>query len=129
MYTGVINHLKQLREICKEMHMGAAETLARFFRAENSRDWAAYRTFLHEDVAWHLHAEQETVFRGVEAYLRAIQDAYRGSSTQFHVEELHESACGERIAALLIDDAGKRSFEVFDLKDGLIWREHEFLLG
>lgn len=109
--------------------MGAAETLASFFQAENDRDWETYRTFLHADVVWHLHAEHERVIQGVEEYLRAIRDAYRDSSTQFHVEEMHESARGERIAVLLVDDNGARSFEVFDFEDGRIRREHEFLLG
>lgn len=109
--------------------MGAAETLASFFQAENDRDWKSYRTFLHADVIWHLHAEHETVIQGVEEYLRAIQDAYRNSSTRFRVGEMHESARGERIAVMLIDDDGRRSFEVFDFEDGRIRCEHEFLLG
>ena len=109
--------------------MGAAETLASFFQAENDRDWEAYRTFLHTDVVWHLHAEHETVIQGVEEYLRFMQNAYRDSSVWFHVEEMHESVRGERVAALLIDDDGKRSFEVFDFEDDKIRCEHEFLLG
>lgn len=109
--------------------MGAAETLASFFQAENDRDWETYRTFLHADVVWHLHAEHERVIQGIEEYLRVIQDAYRDSNTQFHVEEMHESAHRERIVVLLIDDNGARSFEVFDFEDGRIRCEHEFLLG
>ena len=87
--------------------MNAVETLARFFQAENDRDWGAYRTFLHEDVVWHLHGEEDRTIRGVEEYLRAIRD----------------------VVVLLVDDSRKRSFEVFDFEDGLIRREHEFLLG
>ncbi|WP_130811224.1 nuclear transport factor 2 family protein [Olsenella sp. Marseille-P4559] len=109
--------------------MGAAETLASFFQAENDRDWETYRTFLHADVVWHLHAEHERVIQGIEEYLRVMQDAYRDSNTRFRVEEMHESARGERIAVLLIDDDGARSFEVFDFEDGRIRGEHEFLLG
>ena len=110
--------------------MGAAETLAGFFQAENDRDWETYRTFLHADVVWHLHAEHERgVIQGLEEYLRAIQDAYHDSSTRFRVEEMYESARGEQVAVLLIDDGGKRSFEVFDFEDGRIRCEHEFLLG
>ena len=109
--------------------MNAVETLARFFQAENDRDWEAYRTFLHEDVVWHLHGEGDRTIRGVEEYMRTIQDAYAGSGARFRVEEAHEAACGIRVVVLLVDDAGKRSFEVFDFEDGLIRREHEFLLG
>ena len=69
------------------------------------------------------------VIQGIEEYLRAIQAAYHDSSTRFRVEEMYESARGERVAVLLIDDDGKRSFEVFDFEDGRIRCEHEFLLG
>ena len=109
--------------------MKAVETLARFFRAENDRDWETYRAFLHPDVVWHLHGEEDRTIRGVEEYLRAIRDAYAGSGARFRVEEAHEAACGIRVVVLLVDDAGKMSFEVFDFEDGLIRREHEFLLG
>ena len=109
--------------------MNAVETLARFFQAENDRDWEAYRTFLHEDVVWHLHDEGDRTIRGVEEYMRTIQDAYAGSDARFRVEEAHEAARGSRVVVLLVDDSGKMSFEVFDFEDGLIRREHEFLLG
>ena len=55
--------------------------------------------------------------------------AYAGSDARFRVEEAHEAARGSRVVVLLVDDSGKRSFEVFDFEDGLIRREHEFLLG
>lgn len=109
--------------------MGAAEALESFFRAENDRGWEGYRTFLHADVAWHLHAGRETVIQGAEGCLRAMQGAYRGSGARFRVEEVHESARGERAAALLVDDGGRRPLEVFDFEDGRIRRGHEFLLG
>ena len=109
--------------------MKALETLARFFQAENERDWEAYRAFLHEDVVWHLHGEEDRTIRGVEEYRRTIRDAYAGSGARFRVEEAHEAADGSRAVVLLVDDSGKRSFEVFDFEDGLIRREHEFLLG
>ena len=109
--------------------MNAVETLARFFQAENDRDWEAYRAFLHEDVVWHLHGEEDRTIRGVEEYLRAIRDAYAGSGARFRVEEAHEAACGSRVVVLLVDDAVNRSLEVFDFEDGLIRCEHEFLLG
>ena len=72
--------------------MNAVETLARFFQAENDRDWEAYRTFLHEDVVWHLHGEEDRTIRGVEEYLRAIRDAYAGSGARFRVEETRRPA-------------------------------------
>lgn len=107
----------------------AMDTLVRFFRAENERDWETYRAFLHEDVVWHLHGEGDRTIRGVEEYLQTIRDAYAGSDTRFRVEEAHEAADGSRVVVLLVDDSGRRSCEVFDVEDGLIRREHEFLLG
>lgn len=52
------------------------ETLIRFFRAENERDWETYRTFLHPEVVWHLHGERDRTIRGVEDYLQTVRDAY-----------------------------------------------------
>lgn len=52
--------------------MGAAETLASLFQAENDRDWETYRTFLHEDVVWHLHAEHERVIHADVARDRGL---------------------------------------------------------
>lgn len=109
--------------------MNAVEVLARFFRAENERDWETYRALLHEDVVWHLHGEQDRTIRGVDEYLQTIRDAYAGSDAHFRVEEAHEAADGRRVVVLLVDDSGRRSCEVFDIEDGLIRREHEFLLG
>ena len=109
--------------------MNAVEVLARFFRAENERHWETYRAFLHEDVVWHLHGEQDRTIRGVDEYLQTIRDAYAGSDAHFRVEEAHEAADGRRVVVLLVDDSGRRSCEVFDVEDGLIRREHEFLLG
>ena len=90
--------------------VNAVETLARFFQAENDRDWKAYRTFLHEDVVWHLHGEGDRTIRGVEEYLRTIRDAYAASDAHFRVEEAHEAACGSRVVVLLVDDS-RRFFE------------------
>lgn len=62
------------------------ETLIRFFRAENERDWETYRTFLHPEVVWHLHDERDRTIRGVEDYLQTVRDAYARSDTRFRVE-------------------------------------------
>nr|WP_314844501.1 nuclear transport factor 2 family protein [Schaalia odontolytica] len=113
----------------REASAKAMETLIRFFRAENERDWETYRTFLHPEVVWHLHGERDRTIRGVEDYLQTVRDTYARSDTRFRVEGAHESADGSRVIVLLIDDSEKRSFEVFDIEDGLIRREHEFLLG
>lgn len=109
--------------------MKAVETLARFFRAENERDWETYRAFLHPEVVWHLRGERDRTIRGVDEYLQTIRDTYAGSDAHFRVEEAHEAADGRRVLVLLVDNSGRRSFEVFDVEDGLIRREYEFLLG
>lgn len=108
--------------------MSCREALTAFFQAENRRDWEVYRTFLHEDVVWILHGGEDTEIRGTAAYLERIRAAYTGNNSTFIVRELWESGTGNRIAALLVNDRGERSWEIFDFKDGKIWREHEFLL-
>lgn len=110
------------------MRPSAEDLLARSFQAENERDWTTYRRFPHPEVVWELHAEPERTIRGVEAYLRAIRRAYEGGGAHFSCARMDVSADGTRVAALLVNDAGVRSLDIFDLRDGRIYREYEFIL-
>lgn len=104
----------------------AAAVLGAFFAAENARDWETYRSFLHPDVEWVLG---DRVIRGIDRYVEAMQAAYGDDDVQFRCEWSHVSESGSLVAALLVDDAGRRSLDVFEFQDGLVWKEHEFLLG
>ena len=102
------------------------DVLASFFAAENWRDWARYAEFLHPDVEWTIG---KRVVRGRDAYLEAMTTAYSSSSAQFRVHQHIASSDASVVATLLVDSEGNRSLDVFELEDGLIRRESEYLLG
>ena len=105
------------------------ERLLAFFEAENKRNWAEYRTFLSRDVIWILHGTSEKTVRGIDAYLDVITTAYAGSEVTFSCEALYESNDKARIVAVLKNNLGERSCDIFEFSEGLIWKEHEYLLG
>ena len=105
-------------------------SLARFFAAENARDWQGYAAFLHPEIVWTLvdgAAERRIVGR-VE-YLSVIRHIYEGVSTTFRCVDMRIDEGRSRVASLLVSDGGERSLDVFDFEGGLIRREWEFLLG
>ncbi|MDO4900722.1 nuclear transport factor 2 family protein [Actinomyces sp.] len=104
--------------------------LADFFAAENARDWRAYVEFLHPGVEWTLiDGSRERTIAGREPYLRAIKSAYAEATTTFRCLETIGDRRGGLIAAVLVNDAGERSVDVFLVEGRLIRREWEFLLG
>lgn len=105
------------------------EKLRKFFEAENARDWESYRQFLHPQVRWQLFGAEEKCIEGAEEYMRVMKDAYEGRDTQFVCQKTEVSDDGGRIAAHLLNDKGERSLDIFDFKDGLIYREYEFLMS
>ncbi len=106
------------------------ELLRRFFELENRRDWTAYETFLHSDIEWILYHEGGSqVISGVENYMNKIRTAYYGNHDTFLCEAFFSSTSGDRITAILINNHGKRSTDIFEFENGLIRREWEFLLG
>lgn len=104
------------------------EILEAFFRAENERDWETYRTFLDPGVEWQLFGKEEKTVSGIEEYMRVIQRAYEDTDVQFSCRELELSKDGNRAVTFLVSDSGMRSLDIFDFKDGRIYREYEFLL-
>ena len=109
---------------------GLERLLERFFAAENARDWATYASLLHPGVEWVLvddGAERRIV--GREDYLAAIVAAYDGAGAVFSCLDMTVDRGRGRVATLLVDDDGERCLDVFDVEDGLIRREWEFLLG
>ncbi len=124
---GRSNHLLFVGE--KPAEKTNAQKLSAFFQAENDRDWESYRRFLHPDVVWTLHGKEEKRFTGMDAYLSAMQAAYEGTDSRFRCLRMDVSNDGQTVAALLENDAGERSMDVFRWKNGLIYGEDEFLMG
>lgn len=104
------------------------ERLLAFFAAENARDWQTYRSFLSPDVVWTLYAKDVRRISGIDAYLDAMMAAYQGSEDTFTVQSLYADGEENRIVAILVNNHGETSCDIFGFQDGLIRREFEFLL-
>ena len=104
-------------------------TLIQLFAAENDRDWPAFAELLDPDVTWHLVGERTHTITGREAYMARIQRAYEARpSAHFELERFRQANDG-RVLVELIDDQGAVSVEIFELRDGRVTREWEFLFG
>ena len=104
------------------------DVLDAFFKAENERDWELYQQFLHSEISWQLFGKEEKRIVGIENYMQVIKNAYANSDAQFSCSDMQISGDGNRIAAYLVNDSGVRSLDTFDFKDGMIYREYEFIL-
>ena len=101
-----------------------------FFEAENRRDWENYKVFLHPNVEWTLFNDKENqTISGLESYMSKIKTAYGESNDSFSCEIIYSSKSGNRVVAILINNYGQRSTDVFEFENGLIRKEWEFLLG
>lgn len=109
--------------------MTNAEHLARFFDAENAREWDVFRGYLHPQVMWFLHTEESHMpIAGREEYMDRILTGYKDSDASFTCERMEVSASGNRVVAFLKNNQGGRSVDIFDFEDGLIRWEYEYLL-
>ncbi len=69
------------------------------------------------------------VIRGRDAYMRRIKDAYTSApDARFAVHRTLRNQAGLTVTELL-DNEGNVSVDVFDVRDGLVIREWELLLG
>ena len=104
--------------------------LARFFEAENNRDWDLYRGFLSDNVVWELHSGQQTkTISGKEPYVEYMHSIYERYDNTFICEAMYASDDGDRIVAILKNNVGERSCDIFEFADGVICWEYEFTLG
>lgn len=109
--------------------MNTQSILTAFFAAENKRDWDAYRAFLSPDIVWTLHSKQMKTIEGIDEYLAAMMEAYKDCDNTFTCEALYPSGDGTRMVAILMNNLGVRSCDIFEFSDGLIVREYEFVLA
>lgn len=99
-----------------------------FFKAENERNWTTYVEFLHPDIIWSLHGSETKVINGINEYLSTIKMSYMNNDSHFICKKLEISNDEKRVMAFLVNDKKERSLDVFEMKNGLIYREYEFLL-
>ncbi|MBT2486168.1 MULTISPECIES: nuclear transport factor 2 family protein [unclassified Microbacterium] len=105
------------------------QVLHRLFAAENDRDWETLTALLDPAVTWFLVSGATTVIRGRDDYVSRLQAAYEGRpAARFRVERFRETGHG-RTMCELVDDVGRVSVEVFDVRDGLLVTEWEFPFG
>lgn len=104
------------------------DLLKAFFKAENERDWELYQNFLHPEVSWQLFAKEEKTILGIDNYMQATKKAYSHSGAQFECRDMQVSADGNRIVTHLVNNSGQCSVDIFDFKDGLIYKEYEYIL-
>lgn len=107
------------------------QSLLRFFKAENARDWQRYASFLSESIIWQLFPLQGSTeeIAGKSAYIARMQKAYCGYNGTFRCISLEISEDGTRLSAFLLNAEGERSLDIFKMQDGSILREWEFLFG
>jgi len=108
--------------------MANKDSLLSFFEAENKRDWSAYRKFLSPDVVWLLYSKQTKTIEGIGAYLTTMMDIYNDNDNTFACEALYQSSDENRIVAILRNNLGERSCDVFEFSGGLIVKEYEFII-
>ncbi|QDO88684.1 nuclear transport factor 2 family protein [Ornithinimicrobium ciconiae] len=104
--------------------------LAELFVAENARDWATFHALLHSEVEWTLIGPDATaVVLGRSAYMDRILAAYESApGARFSVRRSLRNEAG-MVVTELIDNHGDVSIDVFDVRDGQVRRQWEFLLG
>ncbi len=93
-------------------------------------DRETYETFLAEDIVWELReAGEAKTIRGKRAYMNHIRSAYKGSGATFSCEGLYAGADNSCLAAILVNDTGTRSCDMFWFEDEKIVFELEVILG
>jgi hypothetical protein len=105
------------------------ETLQRFFSLENERNWRDYESYLSEDVEWILNEnEKQVIIRGKKDYLERIRQAYNETDVKFTIRAIARCERTNRIVSILESDDGDISIDVFELRNGKIAREWEYIL-
>ncbi len=97
-----------------------------FFEAENKRDWESYRRFLATDVEWvSFEPPRRRIIRGRDKYLTEMKHTYEGRDSTFEIEMLLVDEERE-LAVAELSFEGRRSIDIFELKNGVIEREREY---
>ena len=60
--------------------------------------------------------------------MKTIKNAYLNTDSKVQCIDMQISKSENRIATYLVNNFGVRSLDIFDFKDGKIYREYEFIL-
>lgn len=100
-------------------------TVVGFYECENARDWAGVGSRISDDIESRSYPGGERTI-GKGPYLTAMASMYHGRDETFDVTSISADAETSTVHAELVI-GGKRSVNVFELRDGLIVREREYL--
>ncbi len=100
--------------------------LLKFFDAEISRDWDAFRKYLSADVEWTIFGPpRRRVIKGRTEYLEAMKKFYSTNKSKFYIISIAVNRDRGIVTAELEMDS-RRSVDIFEFKDGLIYKEREY---
>jgi len=104
------------------------QLLEQFFALENERRWDDYAIYLAENVEWILYENgKQIAISGKNEYLKRIKQAYIGVETRFEARNITEYKKQNRIITLLENSNGDMSIDIFEIKDGKIIKEWEYI--
>ena len=100
--------------------------LLKFFDAENRRDWGAYAKYLSDDIEWTiLGPPVRRVIRGKKEYVDTMKGFYSTNKSKFYIVSIAANRDRAIVMAELEMDS-QRSVDIFEFRDGLIFREREY---
>lgn len=102
------------------------ETVLAFYAAENARDWSSYEALVDPDIVYEEYPSGECG-RGRDGFIAGVQEMYKGrDATMFTVRSIGADASRGVVHAEL-ECEGRLSVNVFELRDGRIVAEREYL--
>ncbi|MDP9851604.1 nuclear transport factor 2 family protein [Corynebacterium lowii] len=99
--------------------------VSEFYRCENSRDWGGMARLVDPNITSYTSPTDEYV-TGRGEYINSIIDMYRGRSETFEVLSISSDVRAATVHAE-ISMEGKRSVNVFEIRDNVIAVEREYL--
>lgn len=100
--------------------------LLKFFDAETSRDWDTYGKYICDDIEWIIFGPPgRRVIKGKADYLGTMKRFYSTNKSKFYIISIAVNRERGIVMAELEMDS-RRSVDIFEFRDGLIYREREY---
>jgi len=99
--------------------------LAKFFEAENRRNWVEYEKYLSDQVEWTFFTPKgRRMVKGKKNYMETMKRIYADHNAIFTVISMASS--GNKIVMAELEMGTRRSVDIFEFQNGLIHREREY---
>lgn len=105
--------------------MSALDVVRRLLALENARDFDALEALVHPDVEWRSWPDGDHA-EGRADFMRRFRAQYVDREARAEVTAIGADPGGERVLVEFVIE-GKRSVCVFEIHDGLLLREREYL--